>query len=436
MGKNVLGRIFEGLTNRRRSAPGGESGPSENVSSPAPPSGTNFRTGVGLDMFLPQPLTVATVYCCVDFLSDSVASLPVQVTRRRGGILEDNINDSLHYLLNVEPDEAESAFGLKKRLVMEMLLYGNAYIVPFYSAHTGGYTRLALCGRGTVSHDTTRDIYTVSDLQNGIYGTFGEADIIHIKGMPGLDPKTGRSVVSYARETSAIAKAGNQETLDRFENGGVVRGLVGNDTSVRGYGEYQDKELARAAEDIEDLLRQGRRIVSRPGQVDFKQFSMTSADMEFLSSRKFTVREICRFFRVHPTFVFDDTSNNYKSAEMAKSDFLSNTLNPLLRKIENELERKLIGRAGYGRRGISFDRRGLFVSDLAGQADYLGKMIAAGLYTPNEARESINRAPLEGGDKMLVSANLRGIDEPSRSTPEAKRKETDKSKEEDGEKER
>lgn len=50
--------------------------------------------------------------------------------------------------------------------------------------------------------------------------------------------------------------------------------------------------------------------------------------MQFLESRKFTVRELCRFFGVHPSFVFDDTSNNYKSAEMANVAFLSNTLNP------------------------------------------------------------------------------------------------------------
>lgn len=356
-------------------------------------------------------MTVATVFCCVSLLSESVAKLPVQVMRRRGAIYRDDTRDPLHYLMNVEPDGPMSAFDFWRQAVMEVLLYGNAYILPVYSPEAGGYTRLALCGRGTVSHDTTRDVYTVSDLQSGIYGSFQEWEMIHLKGMPGMDPKHGVSVVSYARETATIAGAGNRETLDRFENGGVVRGIVGNDTSVRGFGEYQDKELERAAVDIETLLQQGRRIVSRPGQVDFKQFTMTSADMEFLQSRKFTVRELCRFFRVPPSFVFDDTSNNYKSAEMASSDFLTNTLDPLLVKIEKELTRKLIGRGGYGQWKISFDRRGIFACDLSTQVNYLGKMIASGLQTPNEARVSINMEPLEGGDKMLVSANLRGIDE-------------------------
>lgn len=373
--------------------------------------GTNYRLGAGIDGYLSAPMTVATVYCCVSLLSESVAKLPVQVMRRRGPIYADDRRDSLHYLMNVEPDGGISAFDFWRQAVMEVLLEGNAYIVPVFSVASGGYIRLGLCGRGTVSHDTTTDTYTVSDLENGIYGTYAEEEMIHFKGMPGLNAKHGRSVISYARETSAIASAGNSETLDRFENGGVVRGIVGNDASVTGFGEYQDKELEKAAVDIEKLLQEGRRIVSRPGQVDFKQFTMTSSDMEFLSSRKFTVREICRFFRVPPSYVYDDTSNNYKSAEMASSDFLSNTLDPLLRKIETELNRKLIGLAGYGRRKIEFDRSGIFACDLSTRAAYLGEMIGAGLYTPNEARISINRAPLEGGDKMLVSANLRGVEE-------------------------
>lgn len=136
------------------------------------------------------------------------------------------------------------------------------------------------------------------------------------------------------------------------------------------------------------------------------------------------MREICRFFGVHPSFVFDDTSNNYKSAEMANVAFLSNTLNPLLRKIECELLRKLVAPSRYGKRTVQFDRRGLYACDLESRIKYQAQTIAAGLYTVNEWRKEENKAPVEGGDKPLVSANLKGIDEPARPiTQEPKPKE-------------
>ena len=158
-------------------------------------------------------------------------------------------------------------------------------------------------------------------------------------------------------------------------------------------------------------FRTGQRIVSVPGQVQFSPLSLSSTDMQFLETRKFTVREICRFFGVHPSFVYDDTSNNYKSAEMANVAFLSNTLNPILRKIENELHRKLVAPTLCCKRRFEFDRRDLYACDLDSRVKYQASTIAAGIYTVNEWRRAENKEPIKGGDLVLVSANLKSIDE-------------------------
>jgi HK97 family phage portal protein len=381
-----------------------------------------------LDLLLPYggqtSLAVATAYRCVQLLSESVANLPLRYMRLKDGIFEDDYSSHLHYLLNVQPDSYINAFDFWRKVVQNVLLDGNAYIVPIYSSATMDVDRLALCGRGTVSHDVYNDTYDVCDVKNGIYGHYEENEIIHIKGQIASDEKVGVSVLTYARLTLDIALTGDKETRNRFANGGNVRGLVSNDTSVRGFGEYQDEQLEKTAENLDERFQGGERIVSLPGQVDFKQISLNSTDMQFLESRKFTVREICRFFGVHPSFVFDDTSNNYKSAEMANVAFLSNTLNPLLRKIECELLRKLVAPSRYGKRTVQFDRRGLYACDLESRIKYQAQTIAAGLYTVNEWRKEENKAPVEGGDKPLVSANLKGIDEPARPiTQEPKPKE-------------
>lgn len=373
-----------------------------------------LRTG-GLPswLFSTSPtLCVATAYSCVNFLSTSVAKLPVVCKKKIGNIFKEDQNGLLPYLLSVEPDKSLNAFDFWRQVIIEMLCTGNAYIVPFYSTAVGDWNRLALCGRGTVSFDTTTGIYTVSDFENGIYGTFGEDEIIHIKGMPGQNPKMGVSVLTYARLTMNIARAGDSEAYDRFDTGGTVKGIVSNSKGgPRGYGEYQDTELRRLATEMDNKFSVGKNIIGVPGEVDFKQISLSSADMQFLESRKFTVREICRFFRVPPSFVYDDTSNNYKSAEMASVDFLSNTLNPILRQIEIELLRKLYPASLCMKRKIQFDRQGLYACDLDSKVKYLGAMIAAGLLTVNEARALEDREPVEGGDKVMVSANLKGIEE-------------------------
>ncbi len=353
-------------------------------------------------------LNVSTAFRCINLLSDSVANLPLQVMRYKDGIFVEDREDHLHYLLNVQPCSSMSAFDFWKQTIQYLLTKGNAYIVPMYIGLD--LDRLVLVDPTCVAHDTNNDIYTINDSINGVSGTFKEEEIIHIKNYS-YDGKNGISTLSFAKLTTDIALSGDNETLNRFANGGNVRGIVSNDTSVRGFGEYQDNELGKTADDMDSKFRSGKRIVSLPGQVQFNSLSLSSTDMQFLETRKFTAIEVCRFFGVHPSFVFADVSNNYKSAEMANVAFLSNTLNPLLRKIEIELHRKLISPALCCKRKFQFDRKGLYACDLESKVRYINQTIASGIYTVNEWRKEENMPSVEGGDRVLVSANLKSINE-------------------------
>lgn len=377
-------------------------------------SGPRLGLELGFGLGEGGALSVATAYSCAKLISETVACLPIEVSRLSGGVWLPEEASGLDYLLNVSPNERESAYDLKRALVLELLMEGNAYLVPQYEdSLTGKLDGLVLCSRGSVAMSPGGLVYTVNDTVNGIHETLGAEEILHIRNLPrAWDRLTGASVLTYARETLGIAGAGDRETRQRFASGGKVKALVSNGRSVRGFGEVQDAQLEAAAMDIDEQFNiQGRGIVSVPGQVDVKQVSMSSADMEFLATRKFTVREICRFFRVPPSFVFDDTSNNYKSAENAQLDFTNNCLNPILRNIETEVMRKLYGKEMARRRRVRFDRMELYSCDLLTRVRYQGMQIQNGTKTVNEIRRAEGLAPVEGGDRVIMSANLRPITE-------------------------
>lgn len=355
------------------------------------------------------PMNIATVYSCVKIISDSVASLPLKVMKMRDGIFVHDTSSRLHYLFTVQPNENTSAYDFWFRVIQNVLLDGNAYILPMYNPVSMDIDRLVLADSKAVFHDTVNDTYTFSDTVNGISGTYTEEEVIHIKDLTLGDPKSGVSVLTFARVSMDIASTGDSSTLNQFANGGDVRGIVSNNATATGFGEYTDDQLVDAAADIDSRFRHGERIVSVPGDVAFKQMSLSSVDMQFLESRKYTSIDICRFFRVPPSKVFADTSNNYKSVEMSNVDFLTSCLNPYLRRIESELLRKLFAPSLATNRKVVYDREALLATDLESKVNYQSGLINAGLRTVNELRIKEDLPPVEGGDVMLVSANLKSI---------------------------
>lgn len=353
-------------------------------------------------------LAISTVFRCIHLISESAAGLTFQNLVRKGNRFVADTDSPLHYLLTVQPQPDMSAFAFMATAVQQMLVDGNAYIYPMRSG--GDITGLFLCHRRCVSHDALNSTYTINDPYNGIWGTFGEKDIIHLY-LHTSDGLTGESVLQHASRTLSIAATGEDETLSRFANGGAVRGFItGATDGLRGFGDTQDSEKEKLAAKFDEAFKTGDRIVAMPGGADFKPLSLSSTDMQFLESRKFTVREICRFFGVNPAYVFDDGATNYKSAETANVAFLSTTLNPILRRIESEFNRKLVPENLHTRQKFAFDRRGVYAMDLDSLANYQLKTIQAGIYTVNDWRRMENQPEVPGGDAVFVSTNLQRLD--------------------------
>ena len=352
-------------------------------------------------------LRIATVYRCVSLISESVANLPLIIERRNGRVFSRVEEGLLPYLLTVEPNEWTNAYDFWRQAVQSRLLYGDAYIVPVRD-YQDKIQRLVLARPGTAAPLFYSGGYRIDDPEQGVTGEFEENQVIRLKGLT-LDGVNTLSVIQYAAMATSIAATADRNTQRTFANGGATMGIVTNESGAAGYGEYQLEALQDLAARLSEGMRYGDRILAMGGKAGYIPIGMTAADMQALETRKFTVREICRFFGVHPSFVFDDTSNNYKSAEMANAAFLSNTLNPILRQIETEVVRKLL--PGRSDMRIRFDREELYSVDLESRMSYIEKRIQCGTLTPNEAREGLGLLPVNGGDQPMITANVKPLNE-------------------------
>lgn len=372
--------------------------------------GADYRQNVVYVNTPDMAMKISAVYRAVNLISRGLATLRMEYKRkdRVKGYFKvyDNGNGRLlNYLLGVKPNDRMNSFTLFENLVAGILLRGNAYIYPERD-ELGNVLALYLLSPDSVVHDVYANMYHVADNTNGIYRTLYSWEILHFKNVSRDGGYTGVSTIRYAAQTLGIAATADTETLKRFATGGRFKAILKNTTSVRGFGEYQDEQLKGHGTDLQDAINRGDDILVVKGDAEVSPLSMTSADMQFLESRKFTIREIARFFNVPPSKLMDDSNSNYKSVEVSNIAFYSEALQPIVTEIEREFAAKMLNVHTFLDYKFTFNLKSLYALDLESKAKWDSSRLQNGQVSVNDLRRENDIEPVEKGDDVYLSVNF------------------------------
>lgn len=355
-------------------------------------------------------MKIAAVYRAVNLISSAAASLTLEYKRKdyaKGYFKLYDTGDGalMNYMLSMRPNERMNSFVFFKNMVSMILLRGNAYVVI---KRDNRYSPIGmyLCAPGCVAYDVYSNKYTISDMINGISGVYSADDVIHLKNVCRDGGYEGLSTIHYAALTLGIAATADNETLKRFATGGRIKAILQNNKLTRGFGEYQDKQLQGLSQDIQEDLNSGADVILVKGDGTLTPISMSSADMQFLESRKFTLREIARFFNVPPSKLMDDSNANYKSVEVSNIAFYAEALQPIVTEIEREFASKLIPRNMWMDYKFRFNLSSLYALDLDSKAKWDKARLDNGQATVNDIRRENDNAPVDKGDEVYLSVNL------------------------------
>lgn len=355
-----------------------------------------------------EAMKIAAVYSCVEILASTVAKLPLEYKRWNSarGVFVDYRENPLFAVLALRPSKWHTAYEFWYTVVAQMKLHGNAYAY----IRRGGrdVEELVLLAPYTCTYDEMLDVYYVNDVIHGVAGTFTPEAILHFSNGSITGSRLGQSTIAYAAGTLGIQATADRETQSRFASGGKIKALFTNDTSVKGFGSYTTGALEDEAKNIQTKLRSGDDIVAVQGDGKIHPLSMTSTDMEILGNKKFGIREICRAFRVPPSKIYDDYNHAYNAGETENVGFLTDSIDAILTKIEQEVTVKLLGDSPIVLSNYMalFDREKMFTVNTITKADYYTKMIATGAWSVNDIRAKENMPAVEGGDVALITCNV------------------------------
>jgi HK97 family phage portal protein len=361
------------------------------------------KSVAGVNVTPATAMTYSAVFSCTRVLSEGVAMLPCQVYRRTGRTTKPEPGHRLYSILHDSPNDFQTAQEFWEWVIACLCLRGNAY--AFINRTTRGVAELLpitpmvvqpklLPDGGTVVYDVT--------LNAGLK-RFSSADILHIK-LFTLDGFVGLSPVAWQRETMGMGLAAQEHGARLFANASRPSGLISTDKKLSP--EASKRLIADVEEIVGGLENTGKTLVMGDG-MKWQQIGMSSEDAQWLEGRKFTRSEIAGIYRVPPHLIGDLERSTNNNIEHQGQSFLSLTLVPYLRRIEQRVAMQLLT-VPERQSGLyaKFNANALVRGDMAARGTFYKAGVTDGWLTRNEVRELEELNPIDGLDLPLMPLNM------------------------------
>lgn len=360
---------------------------------------------------------VSAVYACVDRISGGISTLTCRVYRRDGAVRKEEVNHPLWWLLNEQPCDAWTAASHWARALQYILLRGDGFSLIKRNAAGVPVELVPLPWESVVTERDSlavdaRNIYMVNDGYRA--RGYDQDDILHFPGY-GFNGVRSMSVLSWgARNATGNAIAMDEYSGKFFADGAHPSIVLKTDRLMK---QSQIDELQRQFQAKYSGVTNAHKLplVLTEG-LSAQDISINAQDAQLLEARKFQVVDIARAFGVPPHLIGETSASTSwgSGIESMGRAFVMFTLQPHLKRLEQELNRKLFRTA---KTFVEFDRTELMQGDLKTQAEYYraalgGPGTGKGWMTPNEVRAKGYMEPAPGGDELFDPNEAQEATEP------------------------
>lgn len=325
-----------------------------------------------------KALTLPVVSSAVDFISGTVASMPVKLYKYKQGKVTEVEGDTRTELLNGDTGDTLNALQMKKAMVEDYLL------------GKGGYAVIRRNRNDITGLFYVKDIY-VSILQN--------ADPVYKYNLFEIDTKQYRSfeVLKLLRNTKdgARGKGVTDEISKALETAYSTLiyqlGLVKSGGNKKGF----LKSERKLGQDEINILKQAWKnmfanntesVVVLNSGLSFQESSNTSVEMQLNESKKTLKDEINSVFHIS-----DDFYRTFKEA-----------IYPIIKAFETELNSVLLLENEKRYMFFEFDVKEILRANIKERYEAYGKALKDGWKTVNEVRKEDNMNNIEGMDVLTL----------------------------------
>lgn len=344
-------------------------------------------------------LSLSAAWACTRLISETIATLPLSLYERTSAGPRVAQQHPLHGVIHDIPNPDSTASVHWESTVAAMMLRGNARAERLVVGSRVVGLRFLRPDRLWIGRDAQgRPQYRYTE-SNGRQREIPAARIWAIPGFS-LDGVQGVSVIAYGAKVFGSALAADQAAGATFKSGLMPTTYFKMDRVLTA---AQRAEFRANLEALSGSLNAGKSPLLEGG-MSVGDVGINPNDAQLLESRGFSVEEICRWFRVPPFMVgHAEKSTSWGTGiEQQMIAFLTFTLGPWLRRIEQAISKDLLSPAERVRYYPKFAVEGLLRADSAARAAFYGVMVNNGILTRDEVRALEDREPMGGNAAVLT----------------------------------
>lgn len=356
----------------------------------------------------------AIVYRCVNEIANGAACIPFKAYQGETELDQHPILSLLQ-----RPNPMQAGVEYFQAVYSYLLLSGNNYSIR--SDVAGEVRELYLLRPDRVrvkpSKTTTPEGYEYV-INGKVVKTYdsnpltGEAEVKHMKLYNPLDDFYGLSPLMAAAVDIDNHNAINKHNISLLNNGARPSGaIVFKPTSDRGMPiQLSDGQRQQLQDDL-DVKFKGPANAGRPllleGDFDWREMGLSPKDMDFLQQRNMAAKDIALCFGVPSQLIGIPDSQTYSNVQEARLALYEETIMPLARRIQSDLNEWLSPTYGDDIRiEYDFDAIPAMVERRRRIYENVTQAVREGIISRNEARERLGLEPITGGDDVYIAANL------------------------------
>ena len=336
---------------------------------------------------------IATVYACTYKIASSIAGLGLEIYEREGREVSPAYAHPAFDVIKFRPNEFQTAFEFWETIIANAVINGV------------GYALIERDERGYVTNLIGLDTFNVD--RKPVNGTYVYSvqglGIVQQENMLEICNLQRKSPIRLHRENLGLAKAAENFGAEYFGSGGQMTGILSSDQPLK-------KEQMDIIQGSWNKAQQQAGTKLLPFGFKYSRISISPDEAQFIETRKFQAEEICRIFSVPPTLVQLESQTTYNNVEQQNLQFARHTVSPWTKRIEQEIDRKLIQSRERPQLYSKFNLNDLYRGDMQSRADFYTKMLQNGVLNINEVRSKEEMNPTEGGDIHTIPVNSIALD--------------------------